>query len=93
MIDDGVVRDDDRREDHARGEVSLRTERHNKNRLEGGGRAKRQRESARAFASRGPGPAHPRPRVRACPGALAKLLCLLLRVSSNECGIEKIVVC
>ena len=35
VIDDGVVRDDDRREDHARGEVSLRTERHNKNRLEG----------------------------------------------------------
>ena len=37
MIDDDVVRDDDR-DDHARREVSLRTERHNKNRLEGLGR-------------------------------------------------------
>ena len=27
VIDDGVVRDDDRRDDHARGGVSLRTER------------------------------------------------------------------
>ena len=37
MIDDDVVRDDDL-DDHARREVSLRTERHNKNRLEGLGR-------------------------------------------------------
>ena len=83
MIDDDVVRDDDR-DDHARREVSLRTERHNKNRLEGLGRgAAAAATRARALAPGG------RRAVAVALGECAHVKTvsstLLLRVRENFC--------